>query len=149
MFDRDMRYVAYSRRWLREYVLKNRNLIGRSHYEVFPELSDRWKTIHKRGFAGEVVREDEDVFIRADGRMQWLRWEMRPWHYADGNIGGITIASEDVSARVVAEHALRDRERLLRAVTDNAAVGMVMLDRERRYTFVNPTYVRILGLTLT
>ena len=65
------------------------------------------------------------------------------------NIGGITIASEDVTARVVAEHALRDRERLLRAVTDNAAVGMVMLDRERRYTFVNPTYVRILGLTLT
>ena len=149
MFDRDMRYVAYSRRWLREYVLKNENLIGRSHYEVFPELSDRWKAIHKRGFAGEVVREDEDVFIRADGRMQWLRWEMRPWHYADGNIGGITIASEDVTARVVAEHALRDRERLLRAVTDNAAVGMVMLDRERRYTFVNPTYVRILGLTLT
>jgi PAS domain S-box-containing protein len=34
----------------------------------------------------------------------------------------------------------------LRSATDNAAVGLVMLDCERRYTFANPAYAKILGL---
>jgi PAS domain S-box-containing protein len=42
--------------------------------------------------------------------------------------------------------ALRASAALLQTVTDNASVGLVTLDRERRYVFANPAYCKILGL---
>ncbi|MEZ5653684.1 MAG: PAS domain S-box protein [Burkholderiaceae bacterium] len=52
----------------------------------------------------------------------------------------------DISARRNAEAVLRRNELRLRAVTDNASVGLVTLDRNRRYTFVNRAYVRMFDL---
>ncbi|MHC1744466.1 MAG: PAS domain S-box protein [Syntrophobacteraceae bacterium] len=97
MFDRQMRYVAFSRRWLSDYGLGERDLTGLSHYEVFPEISEHWKRVHRRGLAGEVVREDDDCFERADGSVQWLRWEVRPWRDLAGEVAGIVIFTEDVT----------------------------------------------------
>jgi PAS domain S-box-containing protein len=106
MFDREMRYLAVSRRWLEDYALGERDILGRSHYEVFPDLPDALKAVHQRGLSGEVVRADEDRFERADGTVQWLRWEMRPWHSVDGGIGGIVIFSEDITRLMIARREI-------------------------------------------
>jgi PAS domain-containing protein len=53
MFDRDMRYIAVSQRWKNDYQLGDKDLIGLSHYEVFPEITDKWKDAHQRGMQGE------------------------------------------------------------------------------------------------
>jgi two-component system, cell cycle sensor histidine kinase and response regulator CckA len=97
MFDREMRYLSASRRWLSDFNLGESDLRGVSHYEVFPEITERWKTVHRRGLAGEVVRADNDRFERADGSVQWLRWEVRPWRNQAGDIAGIVIFSEDIT----------------------------------------------------
>ena len=107
VFDRDMRYLAVSRRWLSDYGLGDGNIIGRSHVEIFPEIPDRWKAVYGRGFAGEIVQADEDSFERADGSVQWLRWEVRPWPAADGTVGGIVLFTEDISERKHVEQALQ------------------------------------------
>jgi len=43
-------------------------------------------------------------------------------------------------------HALVATEERLRLVTDNARVGLVVVDQDRRYTYANRTYADILGL---
>lgn len=96
MFDLDMRYIAASRRWLRDFALSG-DIVGRSHYDVFPEIPERWKEIHRHCLAGAVEKSDEDRFDRADGSIQWLKWEIHPWRTAAGAIGGIIMLVEDIT----------------------------------------------------
>jgi PAS domain S-box-containing protein len=113
MFDNEMRYLVASRRWSEDYGLGDQNIVGRSHYEIFPEIPERWKAIHRRCLAGAVERSEEDPFVRADGRTDWVRWEVRPWRQASGEIGGIIIFSEVITATKEAEHRIAaDAERL-------------------------------------
>ncbi len=73
--------------------------------------------------AGEVVSADEEIFVRADGHIQWRRWEVRPWLMSDRTIGGITIMSEDVTEKVVAARALRESETRMRLAQEAADSG--------------------------
>jgi PAS domain S-box-containing protein len=116
MFDREMRYLALSRRWKEDYGLGDVEVRGKSHYEVFPEIGEKWKAIHRRGLEGEVIRADEDAFVRADGSVQWLRWEVRPWLRDDGTVGGVLIFSEDISPYKRAEEGQRRLADLLRVI---------------------------------
>lgn len=113
MLDRDMRYLMVSRRWLEDYALGDRDIIGLSHYEVFPELPESWKAAHRLCLAGQALRSEEDSFLRPGGKREWLRWEIHPWRTADGEIGGIIILTEVITRRKLAElELLRNREDL-------------------------------------
>ena len=70
MLDGKLNYIAVSRRWLTDYRLGERNIVGLSHYEVFPEIPESWKEIHRRCLAGTVEKHEEDAFPR-DGRRRW------------------------------------------------------------------------------
>ncbi|MBS0360620.1 MAG: helix-turn-helix domain-containing protein [Proteobacteria bacterium] len=97
MFDRNMRYLAASPRWKTDYKLAQ-DPVGRSHYEVFPEITEDWKAVHKRGLAGETIRSELEEFKRRDGTAHWIEWVVSPWRGADGDVGGIVIASHQATA---------------------------------------------------
>ncbi|HXW71806.1 MAG TPA: PAS domain S-box protein [Methylocella sp.] len=123
MFDRDMRYLAASQRWRRDYKLEI-NPVGRSHYELFPENSERWKAVHRRCLAGAIENSDGEVFVRSDGSVQWRKWDCRPWRDASGEIGGILLAAEDITHRKLAEDALRISEERLSQAVAVAGIGV-------------------------
>lgn len=99
MFDRHMCYVAASSRWISDNRLGGRDILGRSHYEIFPEIPDHWKEAYRNGMQGEVSGVDEECFARLDGTDQWLKWEVRPWYTADNSVGGIVVLTEDITRR--------------------------------------------------
>jgi PAS domain S-box-containing protein len=113
MLDRDMRYLQVSDRWCADFALDSSQILGRSHYEIFPDLPERWKETHRRALAGESLRAGEDRWDREDGTTTWSRWEIRPWQNPDGLQGGILIFSEDITYRKHAEEALLGMSRKL------------------------------------
>ncbi|MGD1107265.1 MAG: PAS domain S-box protein, partial [Terracidiphilus sp.] len=141
MFDREMRYVAASRKWIEDYGLVGREVIGLCHYEVFPEIPERWKDAHRRGLAGERQRSDEDRFDRADGAVQWVRWEIIPWRAGDGSVGGIVLFAEDITKRKATEERLRLAANVFTGVRE----GIVITDRMGTILDVNDAFSRISG----
>ncbi len=118
MLDRDMRYLQVSDRWCEDYSVESSQVLGRSHYELFPDLPDRWKEMHRRALQGETLRADEDRWDRAGGTT-WVRWELRPWRNTDGLQGGIIIFAEDITHHIQTEEALfKVNQKLIQAHED-------------------------------
>lgn len=147
VFDRNMNYLMCSDRWIEDYGLKNKNMIGRSHYEIFPEIPDRWKKIHQRCLAGAVEKSDEDFFIRSNGQVDWNRWEIHPWYDGEGKIGGIIMFTEVYTHYKLIEQKLVESEERFRSIFKEAPVGMVTVSMEGRFLQVNPAFCRFLGYT--
>ncbi len=146
LFDREMRYIAASRRYLIDYGLGEQTLVGRSHCDVFPELTDRLKEVHRRCLAGSIEKADEEPFLRADGRIDWVRWEVRPWYELGGGIGGIILFSEVITESKRAEEALLKSEEKFRKAfyTGPDAVNINRLE-DGMYVSINPGFTRITG----
>jgi PAS domain S-box-containing protein len=119
MFDRDMKYQLVSRRFLENYNLDYANIIGKSHYEVFPELPTHWQEIHQRCLQGTSEQCEEDLFISADGKKHWEKWEIRPWTNSGGKISGIILVAEIITEQREAKEQLRKlNEKLLQSNRD-------------------------------
>jgi len=105
--DLDLRYIAVSERWREDYGLGDVDLLGQHHYDVFPEIPPHWRAIHQRCLEGETERHEGERFERADGSIDWVRWEVRPWRDDEGAIGGMVMYTEIITDQKRREDALR------------------------------------------
>jgi PAS domain S-box-containing protein len=146
MFDREMRFLAVNRRWQTDWVADGQPLVGRCHYEVYPFITEEWRDAHRRGLAGEVIRVDQERVTLPDGSVVWLRWEVHPWHDAAGDVGGIVMFVEDVSARVQSEEAAAAARKDLASLIGTIDGIVWEADAQTfRFTFVSAQAERLLG----
>jgi len=111
MFDREMRYLAVSDRWLKDYNIMDEEVLGKSHYELFPEISGEWVEIYQICLTG-ISKKGEDIIVTRSGKEEWLEWEIHPWHESSGEVGGIIIYADLITNRKKTEmELLRARER--------------------------------------
>ena len=146
MLDREMRYLAVSDRWLSDYRIPGEGLLGRSHYEIFPNTPERWQKIHRHCLAGAVEKRDADPYIREDGSLDWFQWEIRPWRTESGAVGGLIMFSEIITERKSAVEALQLSEENLRAMFEVASIGVAQADpKTGRWLRVNRKMCEITG----
>lgn len=110
MFDRNMRFLAHSNRWLQIFALEGHDLRGLSLYELFPDQPERYVLAHRHGMQGRSSGYAEDLWVDSQGREHWGRWMVMPWLDESGGIGGVIISIEDMMEIRKAE---LERERLL------------------------------------
>lgn len=146
MFDKNMNYVVASERWLTDYHLENENIIGKSHYEVFPAISDDWRAIHKRCLLGFTAKNEQELFIHPTGRKSWIRWEVKPWYSSENEIGGIILFSEDISERKAAEEIIAENEKKFRSLVERISDGFMALDKDWKFTYVNPVSEKLFNI---
>jgi PAS domain S-box-containing protein len=153
MLDRDMRYLQVSDRWCSDYLPGRAQILGSYHYEIFPDMPERWKEVHRRALQGETLRADEDRWEGQDGT-HWARWEVRPWKTPEGAVGGILILAEDITRRKQMEEALssmsrkliesqeQERARIGRELHDDINQRLAMLAVELEQLQENPSEVQ-------
>jgi PAS domain S-box-containing protein len=154
MLDRNMRYLEVSDRWCTDYSIDSSRVLGRSHYELFPDIPQRWKEMHNRALAGETLRAEEDRWDRK-GSTAWIRWELRPWRTASGIVSGILIFAEDITHRKQMEEAIssisrkliesqeQERARIGRELHDDINQRLALLAVELERLQDDPSEVRI------
>ena len=146
MFDKKMRYMAVSRRFLEDNGLpRDHDPAGRLHYEVCPEVPQRWREIHARVLSGEELSHDEDQLQRQDGRIDWLRWSMKPWRTPGGEVGGALLFKEVITEQVEARRRIAASEARFRATFENAAVGFAHVGTDGTWLLVNNRLCDTLG----
>jgi len=147
VYDKDLRYIYGSNRYLKDYKVTKQNVAGKHHYDIFPDIPEKWKEVHQRALAGEVITAEEDPYLREDGYVNWTRWETRPWYEYDGSIGGIVIYNEVINERREIEEALKKSEQLLSTHLLNTPMGAISWDLNFNTTEWNPAAQTIFGYT--
>jgi len=144
--DKNLRYMYVSRPYM-EIFRVNEDIIGRYHYDVFPDLPPEIKDAHARVLQGEVVRSEENIFYDGDGNLQWMRWECRPWYENDGLIGGFVLYSEVITERKQMEQALNNEKEQFKTTLLSVGDGVISTDNRGAITVMNPIAEKLTGWT--
>lgn len=123
VFDTKMQYIEVSDLWITKFKLKRSNILGKCHYDIFPEISDEWKSAHKDALNGNIRKKEEDKFVQQDGTIHWVKWEVKPWLNESNEIGGIIIFSEDITKQVKQKIQLQETSSLLEEAIKVSKVG--------------------------
>lgn len=147
VLDNEMRYLAVSDRWLSEHRIKNefQDVIGLSHYDVFPDISEHWKELHHRCLAGETLKKEEDTFEWPDGSIDWLRWEMVPWTCPDGNVRGMILFTDFITEEKQAAQILIDEKDRAKRYLAVSGTMIMTLNIAGRITQINESGCQVLG----
>ncbi len=145
MFDREMNYLVTSRRWIEEFGRGYDDLTGHNHYDINSDISAEWREIHRKAQAGEFLKNDDDLWIQADGSRHWLRWAAYPWTNQDGETGGIIISCEDITARRTAEEELRTAQTRLALVVEEVKAAYWDWDLNTSTVYVSSEWKRQIG----
>lgn len=140
MLDSEMRCIFASRRWLQDRHVKLQDIVGKSYDEIVPEMAIHWRDVLRRCQAGATERCEEDPIPQSDGSVEWIKWEIRPWHETNGLLGGIIVMSEDITARKRAEDQLR-----IAAVAFQSRDGMMVTDANGVILQVNDAFTAVTG----
>ena len=145
MFDCAMNYLATSDRWISDYGRGHADLAGLNHHDILPDMPDEWEKVHQRSLAGATLKNEEDLWLQADGSRHWLRWVVQPWTQPGGKIGGIIISVEDITERKLAEEALRESEKRLRRFYESGLVGVIYWNMNGKIVDANDKFLDMVG----
>lgn len=162
--DKDFKYIYVSQRYLQEYKVKELDIIGKHHYDVFPDLPQKWRDVHKKALLGEVSSANDDPYYKDDGTVEWTRWECRPWYETDDTIGGFIVYTEVITERKNMELALsgakekaeesekKYKKALLQAnqfveILDNLPSYIYMKNKKYQYTYANKICLNLFNKT--
>ena len=144
--DRSLRYTFVNQAFANWVCKPQDEIYGKSPTEVLKsDVSSFLRPILKRAQFGEHV-EYERVGKNANGDRRWMHGRVAPDLDSTGKVRGLYCTEYDIHDLKSAEQALATREEQLRLFTDNIPEPVVYLDADRKYAFVNESFLQLNGL---
>lgn len=146
MFDANMQYIVVSEQWLKDEGFTEKELIGKRHYEVNPDLPEHWRKVHQDCLNGSTKAVEKEKITRSNGAEAYIRWKINPWYSPDGRIGGIVLFIEDITAKVATEEEVRSKEQSLRMAQKVGNIGSFEIDVDTRMLTWSDQLYQIIGI---
>jgi PAS domain S-box-containing protein len=96
---------------------------------------------------GEKIEHFDSVRQTKDGRLIDVALTISPIKDRSGTIIGISKIARDITAKRLAEKALRASERAYRAIGESIPFGVWICDADGRHTYASDTFLELVGQT--
>lgn len=146
--DEDIRFTYMSENVERTLGAAPEWYYGKTRQDLLGKSYDReaWDQ-HLQTLRDHKAFRDFIYYHEGKEQSAWLRASGVPIFADDGSFLGYRGTGSNITAQMEAEEALRESERLFRAIIDNSPATISLKDTEGRYILINKTYRELVGLT--
>lgn len=140
--DKDMKYLYVSEAYYRQYRISDKEILGKHHYDVFPDLPEKWREVHKRVLKGETISNDRDEYVRDDGTVDYTRWKCIPWYTSNKEVGGLIVYTEVINDLIHKELELKQSNEQLELIMESLPIGIAVnsVDPEVSFNYLNDNF---------
>ncbi|NJC06458.1 PAS domain S-box-containing protein [Sphingomonas kaistensis] len=147
ILDKEMRFVRINERMAEINGIPAAEHLGKTVRELLPDLADQGESALRRVFAGEEI-----IGLELNGETPAFPGVVRTWREnwlpvrsAAGDITGVAISAEEITAAKAAEVALARSEAQFRTLAE-ALPGMLFITApDGGNSYVNDTFARYTG----
>ena len=140
--------VYFNQEWLKLTGRSMQELINYGWAEFFhPDDREDFILAYKKAFEKREVLKKEFRLLSKEGEYRWQLAVVSPCFSPSGTFTGYVSSCVDVSDLRRTEERLAYQSQLTNIITENAMVGLFMMDSEGRTTFMNPAAEKISGFT--
>ncbi|WP_236262892.1 PAS domain-containing sensor histidine kinase [Aggregatimonas sangjinii] len=127
-FDKKLRLLHASDRWINDFELNLNTIFGKNIYEIFKETDTTWRRRIKDCLAGKVYDSFTKSFNDSHDNKKWFEWDLIPWYNDEEDIIGIIINTKDVSQIRQKEKDFILLQSLLKEKSEIAKIGSWIFD---------------------
>jgi PAS domain S-box-containing protein len=128
----DLEVVHASDRWISEFDLEEKEVIGKTLRQIFPDIRNSWRkdlnTVLKSGDKTTGI----ECFLDQNGQEHWFNWTNSPWHDQKGAIIGVIIQTEDITNEIFDSAKLEKLEILLNDKSEISRIGSWQFDAVKK-----------------
>ncbi|MBP1619864.1 MAG: Phytochrome, two-component sensor histidine kinase [Acidobacteria bacterium] len=148
--DPEFNFVLVNAAYARGCGLAAKELVGKNHFELFPDAENRLIFEQVRD-SGESVEFRAKPFVFADqperGVTYW-DWTLAPVKDRSGAVQGLVLSLMNVTDVIRAQQALRESERNYRQLVERAQEGIWVRGVDGTTSFANQAMARMLGYSV-
>lgn len=138
LLNHDFCLVNASNHWIKNFELQNREVYGKTLFDVFPRLSEDFRTKLEYAMDGLKDIQVVDKMSYDNGEAKDFIWHFNPWIDGYGKSMGIVINVKDVTRNKELQLELNRTKNLLKEKGKIAKIGSWEYDREKDEVLLSP-----------
>jgi len=144
--DRDGRYRGFNRAFEKFFGRTGAQLIDKTASDINPPgLAEIHRSRDAELLENGGVREYESQIRNGLGKLRSVIYRKAVLTDSEGVVSGLIGTILDITDRKRMEEEVVREKLKLKSLSDNAPFGMILIDREGRFTYMNPKFTELFG----
>ena len=147
--DINGRYMGCNKAFEGYHGITMDSLLGKSVYDILPlDLADYHASKDRFLFQNPGSQTYESHLNTPDGKKRSISVKKATFFNRDGEVGGLVGVLLDITEHKEAETVMRAERNKFRTLSDNAPIGIVLINPGGDFEYINPKFQEIFGYTL-